>query len=438
MSKTVSLKCHECKVVFDKRKSEINKNTSRNYYCSTECFYEFCRKERCKIYQDFIGKIFGKIKVVKKYNDDLNDCRFICQCECKNERIYTYYDLIKNKKLECSDCFSKKRVIDLCGQRFGLLTVLYQLEDRRGANNCVQWMCKCDCGNLHSATSDHLKQGNTKSCGCNRYNWERLPLAKIKCVACGTEKLINPYRYNQLEKKNKIDEYGCSPKCAGIIKHRKTLKQLNLTDDEIIHLHVVKKIPTSVISEMYKCSHWLIINTLQNNNVKIGARRNPNKKRKKMSRAVRRKMSRIAKERYKNNPKLRERNRKNTLRAIQNGKMKQFNTKIEILVRDFLQQQKITFEQQKVFGFWAFDFYLTDFKIFIECDGDYWHANPKFYKPNKFNATQKNNVKRGKQKESFARNRGYRVLRFWEFDIHNNFENVKKIILESCFPKCQS
>ena len=57
---------------------------------------------------------------------------------------------------------------DLTGQRFGRLTVTSRTEnDSRGK---TRWVCICDCGNEVVVAGDHLKSGNTKSCGC--YNQE--------------------------------------------------------------------------------------------------------------------------------------------------------------------------------------------------------------------------------------------------------------------------
>jgi len=53
---------------------------------------------------------------------------------------------------------------DLSGKRFGKLLVLKKLDKRQ--SNRVIWQCKCDCGNIHEATSTHLIEGITSSCGC--------------------------------------------------------------------------------------------------------------------------------------------------------------------------------------------------------------------------------------------------------------------------------
>ena len=63
---------------------------------------------------------------------------------------------------------SKK--IDLRGQKFGKLTVLREIG--RDKHNKVLWLCRCECGNEVIVRGDHLRSGNTTSCGC--YHRERL------------------------------------------------------------------------------------------------------------------------------------------------------------------------------------------------------------------------------------------------------------------------
>ena len=49
------------------------------------------------------------------------------------------------------------------GERYGLLTVVSQSESRNGRR---VYECRCDCGNTTLVLSTHLRQGQTKSCGC--------------------------------------------------------------------------------------------------------------------------------------------------------------------------------------------------------------------------------------------------------------------------------
>ena len=59
-------------------------------------------------------------------------------------------------------------MIDLYGQKFGRLTVLYPTSFREPSNKTIKWKCLCDCGNYHIVNSNHLRTGATKSCGCSR------------------------------------------------------------------------------------------------------------------------------------------------------------------------------------------------------------------------------------------------------------------------------
>lgn len=49
---------------------------------------------------------------------------------------------------------------DLSGQSFGRLTVISGSYENR------KWSCRCECGQTARVAASHLKDGNTKSCGC--------------------------------------------------------------------------------------------------------------------------------------------------------------------------------------------------------------------------------------------------------------------------------
>ena len=68
------------------------------------------------------------------------------------------------------------------------------------------------------------------------------------------------------------------------------------------------------------------------------------------------------------------------------------------------------------------------FSIIIECDGDYWHANPKIYNSSNLTKTQITNVKRDKFKDIYLAKKGWKVFRFFELDIHKNFKNCIDIL----------
>ena len=63
---------------------------------------------------------------------------------------------------------------NLVEQKFGRLTV--QEFAGMSKNRHSRWNCLCDCGNTARVERDHLKSGNTQSCGC--YNKEQVSKAK--------------------------------------------------------------------------------------------------------------------------------------------------------------------------------------------------------------------------------------------------------------------
>ena len=57
----------------------------------------------------------------------------------------------------------KRNFKDLCGKKFGRLTVLSCAPSQLKG---IHWDCRCDCGKKVSVRGDCLKLGNTRSCGC--------------------------------------------------------------------------------------------------------------------------------------------------------------------------------------------------------------------------------------------------------------------------------
>ena len=52
------------------------------------------------------------------------------------------------------------------GDRFGRLTIMYEIKNKESYNR--KFMCKCDCGNETAVYLMKLRSGKTKSCGCFR------------------------------------------------------------------------------------------------------------------------------------------------------------------------------------------------------------------------------------------------------------------------------
>lgn len=60
------------------------------------------------------------------------------------------------------------KLIDLTGKTFGRLTVLERQKSKEAPNGTkiAMWKCVCECGNYIICSSQSLRTGKTKSCGC--------------------------------------------------------------------------------------------------------------------------------------------------------------------------------------------------------------------------------------------------------------------------------
>ncbi len=102
------------------------------------------------------------------------------------------------------------------------------------------------------------------------------------------------------------------------------------------------------------------------------------------------------------------------IKYLSSGKGIFKNTSIEIAIENELREMEIKYIKQfGISGVGIVDFFLPDFNIILECDGDYWH--------NKIGVPQKD-INRDLNAKFIY---GYETLRFWEHEIN---ESPKKCI----------
>lgn len=103
---------------------------------------------------------------------------------------------------------------------------------------------------------------------------------------------------------------------------------------------------------------------------------------------------------------------------IENPNRKFKNTKIELKIETELQKQKIVYKKQVPLSKIAIvDFYLSDFKIVIQCDGCYYH-NCLIHYP-KYHLEARN---KDYKQDIILKSNGYKVYRFWEHEINKSPE----------------
>ena len=81
------------------------------------------------------------------------------------------------------------KFIDLTGQTFARLTVLYRAD---GIGGRSAWCCVCKCGGYIEVTAQHLRRGSTTSCGCARKTHGLSGTPVYKVWASMRERCNNP------------------------------------------------------------------------------------------------------------------------------------------------------------------------------------------------------------------------------------------------------
>lgn len=122
---------------------------------------------------DLTGKHFGRLTVIRRApNGKDGRAKWLCRCECGNERIISGKCLRNGHTQSCGclarDINSERSLIDHTGERFGRLVVLSRADDYVAPNgkHHVQWLCQCDCGAQTVVDVCQLTGGKTLSCGC--------------------------------------------------------------------------------------------------------------------------------------------------------------------------------------------------------------------------------------------------------------------------------
>lgn len=112
------------------------------------------------------GKRFGKLVVLERAKENKRGKpAWVCKCDCGNILDVAGSDL---RQIDCKSCGCYRKtfkLINLKGKKFGKLKAI-EIVENRGKSTAKFWRCKCDCGNFHIVSSQHLRLRQVKSCGC--------------------------------------------------------------------------------------------------------------------------------------------------------------------------------------------------------------------------------------------------------------------------------
>lgn len=112
------------------------------------------------------------------------------------------------------------------------------------------------------------------------------------------------------------------------------------------------------------------------------------------------------------------------------NRSKQIDTSIELFVQDILDEQKIEFIPQKALRWCNYDFYLVKENIAIECEGTYWHCDPREYPKGPKNDIQRKNLEKNKMKQEICQSLNIPLMRVHELDIKKDPIKTKEQILK--------
>ena len=114
-------------------------------------------------YPSLIDKRFGKLTVISQLpSDNHGGRRWLCRCDCGGEHTATTGSLQSGRTTNCG-C---KKSPDLTGQVFGRLTVLGRSDKRspRGERTIPTQECRCECGAITYKPTDVLKNSEISMC----------------------------------------------------------------------------------------------------------------------------------------------------------------------------------------------------------------------------------------------------------------------------------
>lgn len=123
---------------------------------------------------DIVNKTFGTWEVLEKTNMKNKSNYFLYKCKCiKCGNIsYRTSSQIKKNIENCNNC----KVNDYTGKQFNKLTVLKDFADGSRQRKCE---CLCECGNIVIVQKNNLQSGTTKSCGCLKVSGGEEKIEKI-------------------------------------------------------------------------------------------------------------------------------------------------------------------------------------------------------------------------------------------------------------------
>lgn len=112
------------------------------------------------------GDRYGKLVVIENAPIKRGYCRWLCRCDCGKIKAVTSVALVSGNSKSCG-CSRYECKIIKSGDKHGRLTAIAFVE-KKGCRRTPIWKFKCDCGAEVTKNAFAVVNGNTSSCGCLR------------------------------------------------------------------------------------------------------------------------------------------------------------------------------------------------------------------------------------------------------------------------------
>lgn len=110
------------------------------------------------------GTKYGRLTVIKEISKKGDSRRFLCQCDCGNEKEVDLRNLRSGNVKSCGKC---NYIPIKIGDVYGRWIVIGKAR-RKTKYGHLQWLCECSCDKhtIRYVDEQNLKKGLSLSCGC--------------------------------------------------------------------------------------------------------------------------------------------------------------------------------------------------------------------------------------------------------------------------------
>ena len=380
------------------------------------------------------GETFGQLTFLHRADDYITPSgkhyiQYLCRCDCGKEIVVRKDHLLSGATTKCKDCKTSflriqsikkgKRSDPPLGTRFGKLVFLEKTyhQDKLG-RNVQYYKCQCDCGNTIETHKFSILKGLTTSCGCagsrTTLRDTRIKIGNVSDPEIGTRFGHLTVQKILLPEVGKEREIECLCDCGNVVNIRKS-SLLNgkhrtcgncpriypqwfidrLIDPEQKQRAIEKKIlPKRVFVNCFKCNKQIevsvnsMVNLTTMGQKRLGCC-------KKCSHQT----------------------------SLKEKEILDFLLSLNIPRDKILTNVRNVIKGKERNQYRELDFYLPDYHLAIEYNGNYYHSDlkkPRLYHFEKFSMCEKI---------------GIRLISIFEMDWNISKDKIKNLIKYSILPK---